>query len=1309
MKLLKYLGTVLFLSFGIIRAQSPYFINNAVNDKSKLSAIVKTSAADSSFIKVELKNAFYDFTKKQFPYYQVSKSTPANQSALASLVINSTQIVPEKHASVIKRLYAPYLTGNFELNPIASMAKGENLNRHRLIPFRINSYNQLEELIDYSINWQIVSNPVASNQKKAGTFKNSSVLASGNWYKIGVTRNGAYKMDKTFFEQLGINTTTLNPQNIRVYGNGGKMVPERNKDFRYDDLEENAIIVNGEADGVFNNADYVVFYGTGTAEWRRGAATNGLRFEATSSLYSDTSFYFINVDLGRGKRAANLLSSTQPFNVSTSTYDYYNFHELNQSNFGKSGREFFGEYFDITTSYNFKWDEGDFVVNDSLISQVTVASRYSDSVRFSVNCGNLTYNFATRGLDLNQTHEDYAAPGGRTGIGLTTDAAQLLLTVTKTTPKSLGWLNKVTVNARRNLMLNGKQFAFRDRKICGNGKVCKFIIQNNSNSLPLILNVSDPINPVIQEFSQNGQVIDFKANADSLNEYCVIPQNDYYVPDYTGKVPNQNLHGKLQADFVIITHPLFLEEAERLGAFHQQMDGLSYVVASIDQIYNEFGSGKQDPAAIRDFIRMLYSRNLASGKQVKYVALMGDGSYNNKSRNLLNNSNFIPTYQSVESLSETSSVATDDFYGLMDDNEGAAAENYGAIDIGIGRFTCRSKNEVKVVLDKIANYYKKDPDFKPGDDSGLGGTSVMGDWRNWLIFLGDDEDEGLHMSQSDQLSGIVSGVAPSCNIDKIFLDAYQRYSTAGGLRYPDATIDFLKRIKKGALVFNYTGHGGEVGLTAERMIDIDIINGMDNFNRLPLFITATCEFSRYDDPARTSAGELCLLNSKGGAIALFTTCRLAFASSNFSLNSVLLQKLFARLPNGRRPALGDILRETKAIVGQSSLANFHLLGDPALVLAYPEEKVITSKINSNVVTSSSSDTLGALSKITISGYVADNSGVKISNFNGVVYPTVFDKVSKISCLMNSESSAINFPPPNDTTPLYPFQFNLQKNILYRGKIQVTNGDFTFSFLVPKDISFSPGPGRISYYATNGLTDANGYYTKLVVGGTSKNVITDNEGPKVELYLNDRNYVNGSVTNESPLFHAIVSDSSGINTVGTGIGHDISIILDQNTSKPVILNDYYEADLNTYQSGKIRYAFNELSEGNHSLSFKVWDIQNNSSVAVTDFVVAKSANVALEHVLNYPNPFTSHTKFMFQHNQGCQPLKVTVQIYTVSGKIVKTLQKAVSCDESGPQGVEWDGKDDYGDKLGRGVYIYKLAIIDPQNKKAEKIEKLVILN
>ena len=1311
---MRHFVSFIFLFFiFVLSGQSPENTDNRA-----FSGIIRSSLSDTVLFHLEVKNAGFDSKRNNLPVLNIQKTTEYNENAIPSLNIKRVSLVREPHASVIRKFFLPYLQSDFSLTALNSLVKNKNNNNYLLVPFRLNSANQIEELLDYSVDWTVTARPQTAGRGPS-SFKSSSVLAVGNWYKIAVTQTGLYRINRSLLNDLGIDSRKIDPRTLQIYGNGGKMLPELNSDSRIDDLQENAIKVVGEEDGSFDVNDYVLFYAEGPDEWRYNGLASGLKYQALKNLYSDTSFYFLTVGQVRGKRITQAPAIAGTPNKSTNTYDYYNFHEQDVVNFGKSGRQFFGEYFDITTSYNFKWDEGNFVVGDSLQTEVRLVASYTKPTEFQVTGNGQNFKVVTNAVS-GTLYSDYAGEGRNRGKVINTSEPVLAFTISKLTDKSLGWLDKITVNARRNLTLGSRQFAFRDSRVTGNGNICQYNLSIPLNATPIIWDVTDPSACFEQNYNLTPSSLIFSAGASQLREYCVAQSSDLMTPVFAGKVTNQNLHSLQQADYIIVTHPLFINEAQRLGQFHQKTDGYSYCIATIDQIYNEFSSGRQDATAIRDFIRMLYIRNKDGKRPLKYALMMGDGSYINKSRNLVNNSNFIPTYQSNNSLSSTISLATDDFYGMMDDNEGYSAEDTGDPDIGIGRFTCRTVAEVSAILDKIEHYYTTDENFQalasdPANCNTLN-ESTLGDWRNWLVFLGDDQDNAEHMRQADGLTAVVAKIDTNYNFDKIFLDAYQRFSTPGGPRYPDASSDFIRRMKKGALIFNYTGHGGEVGLTAERMIDIDIINSLDNFNKLPLYITATCEFSRYDDPSRTSAGELCLLNSKGAAIALFTTCRLAFSGPNYDLNKITLEKLFTPLPDGTMPTLGEAIQATKTDPRIKSMTqyytNFHLLGDPALRLAYPKERVQTSEINSALVSTGVIDTLRALEKITIKGYVADKKGNKLRTFNGLVYPTVFDKEQTIVSLLNTNESAINYyaiEQGADPGPFKPYQFNLQKNILYRGKVSVVNGEFSYSFMVPKDISFAVGPGKISYYATNGKTDANGYFKKIMVGGGARNVIADQEGPKVELYLNDKNFINGGITNEKPVLYADLTDSSGINTLGSSIGHDISVILDENSSKPVVLNDYYEAALNSYQSGRVRYPYSNLSEGQHRLSFKVWDIQNNSSQVYTDFIVAKSSELALKHVLNYPNPFTTKTKFYFEHNQACNPLKVNIQVYTISGKLVKTIQQTVLCEGFRPEGIDWDGKDDFGDKLARGVYIYKVSILDVENKKAEKIEKLVILN
>jgi len=533
------------------------------------------------------------------------------------------------------------------------------------------------------------------------------------------------------------------------------------------------------------------------------------------------------------------------------------------------------------------------------------------------------------------------------------------------------------------------------------------------------------------------------------------------------------------------------------------------------------------------------------------------------------------------------------------------------------------------------------------------------------------------------------------NIDKIYLDAYAQGSTSGGQRAPLVNEAINRRIEKGTLIMNYTGHGGEAGWAHERILEISDINNWSNYDKLPIFITATCEFSRYDDPTRVSAGELVLLNPNGGAVSLFTTARATYGSPNFDLNNAMYDFMFEKI-DGEYPRFGDIIRLAKNKLGgvSGNDRKFILLGDPALRLAYPEHDVNTLKIN-NIVVSNLSDTIKALQKVTVTGSVVDEGGSVITSFNGIIRPTVFDKPTKVKTLVTDPDSK-------------PFTFELLLAILYKGKAKVTDGEFSFTFIVPKDISYNYGYGKISYYADNTLTDASGYYEKILIGGFDSNIPPDVHGPEIQIYMNDENFAFGGITDENPILLAFVSDSSGVNTVGTGIGHDIVTTLDSDNDKSVIINDYYESDIDSYTTGVIRYPFSSIPNGSHSLKLKVWDVHNNSSESYTEFVVAESAELAIDHVLNYPNPFTTSTAFYFDHNQPNTMLEVLVQIYTVSGRLIKTIDEFVITDGYRSEPIYWDGLDDFGDRIGRGVYIYKIRVRSYDGSYAEKLEKLVIL-
>jgi flagellar hook assembly protein FlgD len=1022
-----------------------------------------------------------------------------------------------------------------------------------------------------------------------------------------------------------------------------------------------------------------LFYGQSPHSWSYNPSAQLFNHEL--NRYSDTTFYFITIGntVEAPKRISNQPSESSP-NKTVTTFNDYAFYERDLYNLIKSGRDWYGDAFDIKTAYDYAFNFPN--IDASATASITVrgAARHSSASYFTVSTGAASFNLTFSSVVTGSYTGAYASAASKsTNFIPNGDLLNVNVAYNKPSSSSVAWMDKIEINVRRNLRMTGDQLFFRDIASVGVGNISQFNLSNAVN-ISKIWDITDPLN--VKEQSYTGSsVVNFAVSTPSLKEFVAF-NNNYNTQVFNkGIVNNQNLHGLSAQDMVIVSHPLFLSHAGQIADFHRA-EGLRVVIVTPNQIYNEFSSGSQDIVAIRDFLRMFYQRAANVDDLPKYLLLFGDGSYDNKDR-LTDNTNFIPTYQSVNSLSFTGSLVSDDYFGLLDSTEGAWTSGVEYVDVGIGRFPVKTIEEANNVVQKILNYNT---------------TTTMQDWRNKITFVGDvsgnnDGWEGnIHMSQSNQLAVLVETNYPDYNEDKIFFDAFKKISTPGGSRYPEVNERIIKSFEEGSLIVNYTGHGGETGLGHERVLTVSDINSIENPTNLPLMVTATCEFSRFDDPKRTSAGELVLLN-KGGGVGLLTTVRLVYSTPNFFLNKSFYEKVFEK-SNGVMPTIGEVFMEVKNLnASNSNNRNFTLLGDPALRLAYPIYDVATTEFKGHVITSSV-DTVRALDKVTIKGKVQDENGQKLTGFNGVIYPTVFDKKKQITTLANDGGS--------------PFVFDLQTNKLFKGKVSVVNGDFSFSFVVPKDIAYNYGKGKISYYAENQNEDANGAFSDFYIGGTSQNFEADNEGPEIELYMNDKTFVFGGLTDENPIMLANVSDIHGINMVGNGIGHDIVAVLDDKTDEAFILNDYYEADLNSYQKGVIKFPFKGLKEGRHKLTLKVWDVYNNSREVTTEFVVQKAKDIVIDRVYNYPNPFTTHTEFWFEHNQANKQIYAQVQIFTVSGKLVKTLEKNITNEGFRSTSITWDGLDEYGDRLARGVYVYRLKVRAENLSMADKYEKLVIL-
>ena len=1229
------------------------------------------------------------------PLYFVLQDVIKNNLVPELMLTNTVfEELPNADLQVINKSF-DQIPGDINIISGISYQNRKPLLKISFVPLRKNKITgKIERLVSFNFNFSYNNSIVLKELKKSRTYASHSVLESGDWYKVFIYKTGIHVITYNDLVTLGINPANIDPRNVRVYGNGGTMLPEDNLKFRYDDLKENAVYVRGESDGVFNTDDYIIFYAKGPESWTYDNSKNV--FNHKINKYTNKSSYFITTSLGSGKRVASVASSSLPADYTVTSFNDYQFHENDSLNLIKSGREFYGEVFDLTTSRTFSFSFPNVKAGSSIFLKTGLLAR---SIAYSTTYKVYANNTKVQDMLMSAASPVYTSTYAYSKVTETTISPSSSLDIRIDYNKgvnssAIGWLDYIELNAERDLSFVTGQMAFRSSESVGKG-VSEFILGNASSGIA-IWDVTDFTEPKSIIATANGSSLTYKMNTDTLREFIAFDGSGFYPVTCSGRVSNQDLHGLGQYNMIIISYPDFVGEANRIADMHRNDDGMTVLITTPQPIYNEFSSGNQDVTAIKDFVKMFYDRAGSDvNNQPKFLMLFGDASYDMQNR-VANNTNLIPTYQTENSIDPSSSFLTDDYFGFLDDLESGAFNNL--LDIAIGRITAKDIDEAKVVVDKILNYKAK-YDLASGSSASCSDfsntISNLADWRNVICFVSDDADYAGEdfMGQSESIARYVDTTYNNFNIDKIYMDAYTQVSTPGGQRYPDATEAVNKRVTKGALIVNYIGHGGEVGWAHETLIGVSDINSWNNKNNTPLFVTATCEFSRFDDPARTSAGEYVLLNPEGGGVSLFTTTRLAYAGSNYSLNLAFYREIFKKTA-GKYPYLGDAVKASKNALGcASAISNFALLGDPALKLAYPEFNVVTSTINNHPL-AGLSDTLKALEKISIKGYVTDNNGIKLTSYQGIIVPTVFDKAIQVISNGNDGGS--------------PQAFNLQKNIIYKGKASVVNGDFSFSFVVPKDIAYKYGKGRISYYSQNGVTDANGFYENFIIGGTSGKDITDNTGPVLKLFMNDNRFVTGGITNRNPVLLAYLNDSAGVNTIGSGIGHDIAAVLDNNTDKTYVLNDYYESDLNTYQSGVVRYPFSDLDYGEHKLFLKAWDVYNNSSETEIDFVVAETADLALDHVLNYPNPFTTYTEFWFEHNQPCCDLEVLIQIFTVSGKLIKTINTVVETEGFRAEPIPWDGKDDFGDPIGKGVYVYMLKVKGNTGTVAQKIEKLVIL-
>lgn len=1166
------------------------------------------------------------------------------------------------------------------------------------IPIVETSPGQYKRLVSVTLEIE-GRNPISAKGTRG--YASQSVLASGQWYQFSITQTGIHKVTYQDLKAMGL-STPINSSQLAVFGNGGRMLPEDNSAKRIDDLQELPIQLQDGGDGQIDEGDYFLFYGLSPHNVTYDSVNQ--KFTHAYNVYSDVSFYFVTQTPGIGekKRIQTIDNEILNANLSVQDFTFYDFFEEDIINLCESGRTWYGDRFDVTLTHSYGF---------------RLPGTPTSAGRLAVKWASSATTASTLQVTMNQTNLGNVSNGPANSTSLVcittstlpfniaSSSLNLNLTYNKPTTSASAYLDWIEIEVPCRLALSQGETSFRNPSTVGNGNITQFNISGIPASVS-VWDVTDPSQTIRYALTADNQGAHFKAQTSELREFIMFDGSQYKSVTPLSSVANQNLHGTGAVDMVIVTHPDFLTQANRLAQFRSENDGLSVKVVTTQQVYNEFSSGSQDPMAIRGYAKMIYDRS--NKEYPKYLLLFGRPSYDFRGRaqgtaiyvpnyqyNIEYKSNQAPQYLYISDL--YNQYSDDDDLGLLDDEEGAT--KYGLFDLAVGRFPCTNATQANTAVDKSIRYTEKRNLVSENSSQ----ISNLADWRNVMAFVADDEENNDFISHADDYTKSVETANPNINFDKIYLDAYQQVSNAGGQRYPDAVTDINNRMNRGSLFYMYIGHSGKDGWAAERVLEMSDINKWNNKYNMPAMLSLSCTFAYYDRLILSPSDEI-FFNNNGGAIAVIAAAREAWSLSNNRFGDIFFNQIFKKDENGNYLSICDIERISKNKFGgvsgvfSNNLSMFVVFGDPSIKLAVPTFNIVTDSINHQAV-NVSTDTIRALSKVTISGRVTDANSQTLSGFNGTLFPSVYDKKMVTSSLLNDPSSYISDEP---------FEFETQKSLLFKGNVTVKEGRFQFSFYVPKDIDYNFGNGRISYYARTDHEDAAGAFTDFIIGGMDTTGIQDDESPRIELFMNDENFVNGGITHPNPTLIAKISDNFGINTTGNGIGHDLTGILDHNTGGKIVLNDYYQTEKDSFNCGVVRYQLQDLAPGDHTISVRAWDVNNNSSEQELTFRVISEDKFELSHVLNYPNPFTTHTDFFFEHNQPGGTFDIQVNIYTISGKLVKTIYDTQFMDGNRCRAISWDGLDDFGDKLAKGTYLYRLRVKNQDGQTAETIEKLVIL-
>lgn len=1091
------------------------------------------------------------------------------------------------------------------------------------------------------------------------TYADQSALASGHWVKVRVSESGVCRMSFNELRAAGIE-----PAQVRVFGYGGAMLSQDFTKKKIDDLPQVPVFVG---------TDYVLFYVQGPISWKYDTAKG--RFTHTRNTYSNYGYYFLSDNAGEllAPTAGDAITGT-PTEVTSypmlNVQDKDSINLVDRSGLSGGGRTFYGEQFSPGRKRTFRFQVPDAMDGNSVY--IDLAAYASTPSVFTAKLN----NSATKSATIEAASGTYTF-GVTKSISLTGTAESpetIELSFQNSSASALGWLNYIEITSTRALKMVGDYMPVRT-------------LINRNSDVPVRFHLTDAGSDVqiwditdlaaitrMPTTAENNEVLWTGTQADGVHEYIAVNTTgtQFVHAEVEGTIANQNLHALNDIDYVIICPEGYEAQATRLAQAHEQKEGITWTVVTDQQVYNEFSSGTPDATAYRWLMKMLYDRaKNGIGQKPRWLLLMGHGTFDNRKILINSGSNLLLTYQSKNSVDEVQAYATDDYFGFLDDNEGETDE-LGRMDIGVGRLPVESVSEATTTVDKLIAYIQ---------------NTQRGKWKNQILYLADDGEHGKHTETAEQSAELTRIKNLDFIVHKIYLDAYPQEVNASGESYPLAKNRVLNLLKSGVLFFDYSGHGGYNAITNESIMNLKDIESMSNKNQA-FWLFCTCNFAQCDAGKRCAA-ESAVLNPKGGAIGVLSATRTVYADQNTKLNRAVTDTLFGhRNVFHYEMTLGEATAVAKNKLGtQTNKLAYVLLGDPAMRLNYPTDYQIE--------TLTEVDTLNALSVQHIEGRIIDEDSLTVTDFNGKVDITVYDKMQVITTRDNDEKG--------DEAVL--LSYNDYPNTLFSGATEVKNGEFNYTFMVPKDIRYNFGNGRIVYYAVTAdsledVAEAVGHFDEFVIGGTGNIFSADTVGPEMTIYLNSPAFQDGGRTYPTPRFFAELEDAHGINTAGAGIGHDLMLIIDDDPSKIYSLNEYFTAEDNSYTSGRVSYLMDALSEGAHSLSFRAWDLLNNSTTKTLNFIVEAGLDPSIYNVMTYPNPVRQRgvLNLVVNYDQPDEALSTEVYLFNTSGQMIYT-HKQDNPDQVSINLADMD--------LMPGIYMYNVKIKSASSRYSSASGKIIV--